>query len=303
MLTVRLLGGVEVHQDAVRLPPFPTRRSAHLFAFLVLHRHRSWPRYLLADKLWPRRSESAARRCLRTELWRLRRLIEGPGAAAAHIVAGRETLRFRSTGLELDVAELERAAAATAAGGALGAEEVAALERAAGLYRGELLEGCDDEWCLPLRNRLRDAWLAVLEHLMDHHAACGQWRRAVAVGSRLAAAEPLHERARHKLLQCRWMAGDRAGALRDYSAFSRLLARELGIEPIAETRQLERRIRSDEWTPEPRALPAPLTGPDSPIAQPGSRQLVQTTLTELQGNLQRAVRSVQRTIQILAPRR
>src|SRR3954462_6379608 len=78
-LRLGLLGGV-----ALRSPAGPAPLTPHLerlLAFLALQ-GRSVHRAYVAGRLWTDRSEECAHACLRTSLWRLRRLAAAPPRAA-----------------------------------------------------------------------------------------------------------------------------------------------------------------------------------------------------------------------------
>ena len=79
ILTISCFGTLELRRAGRLLPPFPTRRSKLLFAYLILHRGRPQSRDVLLGTLWGDEPETAARKHLRTELWRLRSVLEPRG--------------------------------------------------------------------------------------------------------------------------------------------------------------------------------------------------------------------------------
>ena len=72
-------------------------------------------------------------------------------------------------------------------------------------------------------------------------ASSGSWRRSVA-------RNPLRERLRTQLMLARYRSGRQAEALAGYRELRELLATELGIEPSAALRDLERRVLQQDPT-------------------------------------------------------
>jgi len=109
---------------------FPTRKACALLAVLGRHPGKRHGREALTALLWPENAEAQARASLRQTLKHLRR---GLGELRARaVIAEGDALALNPEVVAVDVARFE----------ALHAEGTpAALEEAAGLYRGEFLEG------------------------------------------------------------------------------------------------------------------------------------------------------------------
>jgi DNA-binding SARP family transcriptional activator len=228
------------------LPDFPTQRAKALFAMLVLQAGQVLPRTRLMDSLWQEADESHARKCLSTELWRIRSLLKVGGLHPEHlIVASRDGLMFDDKApYWLDVQAFAKALA-TINGTPperLGPQQVRALRAAVDLYRGEMLEGVYDDWCLLHREALAAQYLRALEKLMRWHFASGQWEVAIACGQKLLAQDPLLEHIHRSIMRCYVELGLRSAAIRQYGSCVERLHRELGIEPMKETVILYRSI-------------------------------------------------------------
>lgn len=73
-----------------------------------------------------------------------------------------------------------------ASGAAAGAgDRLRALGEAVGLYTGDLLEGCFDEWLLGERERSRQRWLDALAELSGLFEARGEVGEAITHAERL----------------------------------------------------------------------------------------------------------------------
>ena len=155
-LEVQLLGGLALRLGEAQLPRPESARAESLLAFLILHRDAAQPRQRVAFTLWPDSTEHQARTNLRHVLHNLRRALP---EVEPHLEVGQRTLRWQAgPGYRLDVDAFERALRRAAAGEG---DEVSVLQEAVEVYRGDLLEGCDDEWLLEERERLRQRYVTV----------------------------------------------------------------------------------------------------------------------------------------------
>ena len=75
-----------------------------------------------------------------------------------------------------------------------------------------------------------------LTALAQQHAACTAWSAALAAITRAIDLDPLREDVQCTAMQLQYLAGDRTGAIRRYEQLCKLLADELGLPPMAETR-------------------------------------------------------------------
>src|SRR5205823_3934012 len=97
-------------------------------------------------------------------------------------------------------------------------------------------------WATVERQRLRERALEALTGLLDHYLATGAVERGIHVAMRLLAADPLQERVHRTLMELYCRQGRHGTALRQYRTCTELLAKELGIEPDAQTKALHRDI-------------------------------------------------------------
>ena len=112
----------------------PCRRKGQwILALLALRHGRAVERTWLAGTLWPDASESQALYDLRRELSRLRRAL-GPEARRLRS-PGRGDLVLDLADADVDLCDFDEA---------VRRDDDRALERAADLYRGPLLAGCDE---------------------------------------------------------------------------------------------------------------------------------------------------------------
>ena len=246
-LRIQLFGGLRICRGEQPLPGFPTQKSRGLFAYLALNHGRSHSRSTLVGRFWGDSPESVARKNLRTDIWRIRAVLEPRGVEPGSCLAiCQDEVALNDAGHHwLDIQEFE--ARLEEAGPADPDPRAARLLRAAvELYRGDLLDGMYDEWCIFERERLRLRYLEALERLIRHHLARGEWTDAAAYGQRLLAHDALREHVHRAVIRCHLALGDRAAALRQFETCARLLRQELEVEPGAETLALAAEARGAE---------------------------------------------------------
>jgi DNA-binding SARP family transcriptional activator len=111
------------------------------------------------------------------------------------------------------------------------------------LYRGELMEGFYDEWVLAERARLSELYLAALYRLVAFHRARGDTAAVARYGDQALRCEPLREDVHRELMAAYAEAGQSQRAIEQFERCRRLLATDLGIDPMPETLALVARIR------------------------------------------------------------
>jgi DNA-binding SARP family transcriptional activator/tetratricopeptide (TPR) repeat protein len=251
-LRIRLLGAFDVSTE----PPFPTRlytpRLQSLLAYLLLHRDVPQLRAHLAFLLWPDSSESQARTNLRNLLHQLRH--SAPYLDRYLLIDSATVCWHSCEEVSLDVAEFEQALDAAESARRTGESDGvrAALQRAVGLYRNDLLPSCYDDWVLPIRERLRQLFLSTLEELIALAEERRDYQDGIRSAKRLLEHEPLYETSHLTLMRLQALSGDRAAALHTYQSCATLLERELGAEPDRALRELYLRLTRTEGLSAPR---------------------------------------------------
>src|SRR6266566_2202403 len=230
-LHLRLLGDFSLLYNDQQVTNLNTTRLRSLLTYLVLHRDVPQQRQHLAFLFWPDATEAQARNNLRQLLHQLRQALPD---ALHFLSADTHQLHWHPvTPFHLDVAAFEQAL--TLADSATQRNDQHALqdalEQADGLYRGDLLPGCYDEWILPERDRLRQAFLQALERLMALQEEEGDTDAAINTARRLLGHDPLHEATYRHLMRLYISRGDPASALRVYYTCATILERELATEP------------------------------------------------------------------------
>ncbi len=263
VLHITLLGDFRLDLDDTPATVVNTPRLQSLLAFLLLHRAASQSRQHVAFLLWPDSTEAQARTNLRKHLHHLRRALPNPDR---FLLSDTQTLGWRpDASFTLDVVEFE-SALSQAERAADPVARRALSEQAVALYKGDLLPSCYDDWILPERERLRQAFNHALETLIASLEDQRAYPAAIQNARRLLRHDPLHEATYRRLMRLHTLNGDRAAALRAYHTCATVLARELDVEPGAATQDAYERLLQIEAPPAPYPawlVPAlPLVGRD-----------------------------------------
>jgi DNA-binding SARP family transcriptional activator len=233
----------------------PTRAADLLLGYLSLHGERLHPREKLAELLWRDADPELARNALRTTLWRLRSRLEPAGVARGAVIrvdpAGDVGLNW-DTGLWCDVSAFRSAMPRSAMSLRMtpNAADLARLQEAVDLYRGNLMDSFYDEWVVAERAALQEAWLQALDILMLAAERAKDWDTALDYGRRILADDPLLETIHRRMILVYMQRGDRARALKQYNICAQQLRAELAIEPMPETRALRHRILTGTLNPD-----------------------------------------------------
>jgi WD40 repeat protein/DNA-binding SARP family transcriptional activator len=237
----------------------------------------TYTREALATLLWPESEPRRARSILRRNLSVLRKALNSDW-----LVVHRETIGTDpNADIWLDVDRFRSLLRSWQAHGhsedEVCPECLAALSEAVELYRGDFLEGFSlrdsasfDDWQMFEAEGLRLDLADALERLVQGHAARDEYQAAIPYARRWVALDALHEPAHRHLMQVYAGAGQRAAALRQYQTCLRVLDRELGLPPEAETTALYERIRRDAESRGEiiQEIPTSGLGEDQPTALP-----------------------------------
>jgi DNA-binding SARP family transcriptional activator len=301
-LSVRLFRKLEIERDGQMLADISGRKVQELLCYLLLHRERPHHREILASLLWANSSTAQSKRYLRQALWRLQAQLgseDEPICGRMFLVQPEWVHLNPAADLWLDVAQFEEAFARVKGvpGQTLDTLRVEALCRALDLYRGDLLEGWFQDWCLYERERLRHMYLAILDKLVDYCEVQGEYEAGLAYGNRILSSDEARERTHRRLMRLHYLSGDRTAALRQFDCCVKALHRELAVEPSARTVALCEQIREDQ-PPSSTQLSAASIGPPTSDASRWSDVLyhlkrLQKTLAETQGQLQEVIQAMQ----------
>lgn len=131
------------------------------------------------------------------------------------------------------------------------------LHEALELWRGPALADLDDSIGRAERAQLEEEHVSAVEQRIDAELELGRHAELLPELEALVRQDPLRERRRAQLMLALYRSGRQAEALEVYRSGRKLLADELGLEPGAELRQLEKGILEQDPSLAAPALVAP----------------------------------------------
>ncbi len=244
MLIINLLGSFDARDRTGRAIELRSKKAQALLAYLSAHPGQPQARDKLSALLWPDVDSTHARQSLRQTLLSLRRALDPVERRALRLDG--DTVTLDAKAVQVDVATF----ASRIAG-----KTPEALEDAARLYRGDLLEGLAvaaepfEEWLVAERERLRELVQEALARLLAKQSLAASADAAIRTALRMLRVDPLQEAIHRTLMRLYLRQGRRATALKQYQSCVAVLAKELGVAPEAETRNLYREILRHPPTP------------------------------------------------------
>ena len=240
MLSVGLLGPVELRRDSQRVP-LPGGKTTELLVRLALEAGRPVRSERLIDDLWGDEALGTAKNTLQSKVSQLRKALGDPDLVKSG--ASGYTLALEPSAV--DAIEVCRLAELTSTLLVAGDNREALRSGTAALemFRGEtLVDAGDGEWLRPHRARLDEVHEQLTEDTMAARLELGASAELIADLEALVQRHPLRERIRGQLMLALYRAGRQADALRAYQAARTVLGDELGLEPGRELQRLEAAI-------------------------------------------------------------
>jgi DNA-binding SARP family transcriptional activator len=273
----RILGPLDVRSNGQSLPLGGPKQRAVL-ALLLLGANRVVSREHLIAELWPDAPGRDSEHALTLQISRVRRALSAAGDEEERVATRPPgyVLRVERDELDLDCYERLVAAGRTALEARDAESAVARLRAAESLWRGRPLADLEFEPFARLDvERLEELRLTALEERIEAELETGRHHQLVPELEGLIAEHPLRERLRAQLMRALYASSRQAEALAVYTDTRRLLVDELGIEPSASLRELERKILNQDAgllgrQPPPPAPPAP-DEPREPRRRPPRR--------------------------------
>ena len=313
-LNIHLFGKFSVRAQEQPLEGLDACKVQELLGYLLIHRERPHTRESLAGLLWGDTATDKSKKYLRQTLWHLQSALEsqfdgrdhhsGEGADGALLFAAHDWVRLnQNSAMWLDVEVFERAFALVQgkAGHDLDAETKRIVQEATELYKGDLLEGWYQDWCLYERERLQNMYLVMLDKLISYSEAHRDYELGLLYGSLILRYDRARERTHRQLMHLHYMSGDRTAALRQYERCVGALRDELDVAPDRRTVALYQQIRLDqldEQAAAPAAIPAASAEP-SAVSLPevlGRLQQLQRVMSDVQQRIQQDIKAVQQAL-------
>ncbi|MFC9648654.1 MULTISPECIES: BTAD domain-containing putative transcriptional regulator [unclassified Streptomyces] len=265
-MDIDVLGALAARENGLSVTP-TAPKPRQVLALLALHADQAVPVALLIEELWGGRPPRSARTTLQTYVLQLRELIStalhrDPGNAAAGRTA-KDVLAtspggyiLHTSGGVCDAREFEHLAGsgyrAMDAGDFPGAARQ--LREALGLWRGGALADVQAGVQVQMEvRRLEESRLCALDQRIEADLRLGRHRELLGELTVLVQRHRTHETLHGQLMVALHRSGRRSEALGVYQRLRSALVRELGLEPSAGLRRLQRSVLTSgpELAPEP----------------------------------------------------
>jgi DNA-binding SARP family transcriptional activator len=251
VLQVFMFGKFQVKWREELLSCLDARKVQELFCYLLLFRDRSHHRETLADLLWGGNSTVQSRSYLRKALWQLQTGLDAQAEFGSNWLLRVESDWVQTNpeaDLWLDVAMFEQVYNRVQGipGRDLDYESAETLKKAVLLYRGDLLEGWYEDWCIYERERLKHIYLSMLDKLIKYCEGCHEYETGINFAHRVLHHDHARERTHRRLMRLQFLAGYRTEALRQYLRCASALDDELGVKPSERTVALYEQIKIDQ---------------------------------------------------------
>jgi len=207
--------------------------SQRLVAFVALH-DRAIHRRHASGALWLDAPEERASASLRSALWRT------PAPGGCSLVQASTTHLWLNPEVHVDFRVSVARALSALNSDWPGVQRTDDLQRQLPLLGDDLLPDWHEDWVLIERERFRQLRLHALERISESLTDAGLYSQALQAGLAAVAAEPLRESSHRQLVRTHIREGNISEALREYQAYARMLAEELGVAPTAAMNELIR---------------------------------------------------------------
>jgi predicted ATPase/DNA-binding SARP family transcriptional activator len=257
-LSLALLGSLQFILDGQPIAGFAYNKARALLAYLAIEAGRPHHRDALIGLLWPDLPDTAARTNLRQVLANLREAVGDAGSSPPFLHITRDTIQFNPcSSYDLDVSAFTALLASCEAHSHRHLERCRScavrMGQALALYRGDFLAGFVvgdsapfEEWQLHQRERLHRQAAGALARLANHHEQRGESERACHYAQRQIELDPWREEAHRQTMRLLARGGQRSAALAQYQVCRQVLARDLGVEPEAQTTALKLSIENED---------------------------------------------------------
>ncbi|QNP67861.1 AfsR/SARP family transcriptional regulator [Streptomyces genisteinicus] len=253
-MDISVLGGLVVRENGVSITP-TAPKPRQVLAMLAFRADQIVSVSALTEELWGSRPPRSARATLQTYVLQLRELIgtalaQDPADAPARsakdvLVTMPGGYLLNTSGGRSDVREFELLAGTGYRAMDAGDFPAAArqLRDALSLWSGAALADVQTGALLSMEvRRLEETRLCALDQRIDADLRLGRHRELLGELSVLVSRYPTHETLHGQFMLALHRSGRRTEALETYQRLRRALVRELGLEPSAALRRLQRSV-------------------------------------------------------------
>jgi len=241
--------GLTVGGKSVALDKWVRKQAVTLLKYLVTQAGRPIHRERILDCLWPEADTSRAWDRLKVTISYLRLQLRNVGMGEDTLTTVGKAYLLRHDAIRVDADAFEEliAEGRTLQGQQRNDDALRCYAEADHLYRGDYLEEeIFADWCAEERERLRELYLEMLADMVQCYAECGDYAEAARLCRKALVHEPCRETFHRSLMECLDHLGHTGRAMAQYQACHRVLAQELGVDPMPETQRIYQHIMKNQ---------------------------------------------------------
>jgi LuxR family transcriptional regulator, maltose regulon positive regulatory protein len=248
-LTIRMLGPVEIYRDPARplaADAWTTKRARDILCFIASRRHRRASKDTIIDTFWGEADFDAVEKNFHPTVSHIRKALNSNQPVKQNFLLYRDGdyLLSQDFSYFIDTEEFDRLASEGESARRAGDPDrfVSCFERALALYRGDFMQGSYEEWAEEQRAYYREQYLRMLETLAVAAQKGEDWARSLQLAQRILSDDQFREDVHCMIMRAHAAQGNRAAVKEQYESLRRLLRKELGVEPAAETQRVFKQL-------------------------------------------------------------
>ncbi|HEX8178308.1 MAG TPA: BTAD domain-containing putative transcriptional regulator [Pyrinomonadaceae bacterium] len=248
-LTIKMLGPVEIYRDPARplaADAWTTKRARDILCFIASRRHRRASKDTIIDTFWGEADFDAVEKNFHPTVSHIRKALNSRQPLKQNFLLYRDGdyLLSQDFAFSIDTEEFDRLVTEAEAARRAGKHErqIELYEQAVALYRGDFMQGTYDEWVEEQRAYYREQYLRMLEALAVGAQKAEDWPRTLQLAQEILRDDQFREDVQCMIMRAHAALGNRGAVKEAYESLRRLLRKELGVEPAAETQKLYRQL-------------------------------------------------------------
>jgi ATP/maltotriose-dependent transcriptional regulator MalT/DNA-binding SARP family transcriptional activator len=248
-LTINMLGPVEIFRDPARplaADAWTTKRARDILCFIASRRHRRASKDTIIDTFWGEADFEAVEKNFHPTVSHIRKALNSNQPLKQNFLLYRDGDYQLSPNFSyhIDTEEFDRllAEGETARRAREFDRCIASYEAAIAIYRGDFMQGIYDDWVEEQRSYYREQHLRMLEALTAVAQKTEDWTRSLQLAQEILRTDPFREDVHCMMMRAHAGQGNRHAVKEQYETLSKLLKKELGVEPAAETQKVYREL-------------------------------------------------------------
>ena len=248
-LTINMLGPVEIVRDPARPlagDAWTTRRARDILCFIASRRHHRTPKDAIIDTFWGEADLEIVEKNFHPTVSHIRKALNSNQPLKQNFLVYRDgdyqlnpefSYRIETEEFERLISDGE-----TARRGRNFDRSIDCYEQAVALYRGEFMQGSYEPWVEEQRTYYREQYLRILESLAGVAEKKEEWTRSMDLAQRILREDPFREDIHCMVMRAQAALGNRMAVKEQYETLSKLLQKELGVEPAMQTQKTYREL-------------------------------------------------------------